>query len=53
MVQPTTYGNGPFTAQIRWWVTKVTSGGDKDYELIVHNTSAETLFVGVSAYARD
>ena len=51
--QATTYGRGIYTDDIFWWVTKVSSGGDKDYRISVLNTAPVPLWISVAAYARD
>lgn len=48
--QSTTYVQGVLTSQIRSWVTKIPSGGDKDYEVSVQNGSASQLYITVGIY---
>jgi hypothetical protein len=48
--QATTYVRGALTADIRYWVTKQSSGGDKDYDLTVHNSTSSQLYINVAAY---
>ena len=51
--QASTYGRGVYTDDIYWWVTKVSSGGDKDYEIHVFNNAPTALWISIAAYARD
>jgi hypothetical protein len=48
--QATTYVRGGLSNDIRIWVTKRTPGGDKDYEVTVHNSTLSELFISVAAY---
>jgi hypothetical protein len=51
--QATTYVRGNLTPDLRYWITKLNlGGGDKDYEIRVHNQSASQLWVNVAAYRR-
>jgi hypothetical protein len=44
---------GNLTPDLRYWITKLNlGGGDKDYEIRVHNQSASQLWVNVAAYRR-
>ena len=51
--QASTFGRGIYTDDIFWWVTKVSSGGDKDYEVTVINLAPVSLWISVAVYARD
>src|SRR5690606_28173940 len=48
--QATTYVRGSLSDQIRVWVTKVSSSGDKDYQVTVQNQSSTQLYIHVAAY---
>ncbi len=50
----TTYGWGPLSPDISWWVTKVAgSGSAKDFAVGVFNNTNQRLHISLSAYARD
>ena len=50
----TTYGWGPLSPDISWWITKVAgSGSAKDYAVGVFNNTNQRLYISLSAYARD
>lgn len=48
--EPTVYAQGALTNDIRVWMTKVESGGDKDYTVTVRNGSSTELFIVVTVY---
>ena len=51
--QAITCDRGIYTDDVFWWVTRVSSGGEKDYEVTVINLAPVALWISVAVYARD
>jgi hypothetical protein len=51
--QASTCDRGIYTDDVFWWVTRVSSGGEKDYEVTVINLAPVALWISVAVYARD